>query len=95
MVLAEVDNGVFAWDVGCGDDDELGPVDEEVVGDGGDAAAGDGGTDGGAVRHAGEGDVIYIQGAARDFSEALLADGRCTENGAGFRHTGYTISGIR
>ena len=29
VVLGEVDDGVFAGDVGCGDDGELGPVDRE------------------------------------------------------------------
>jgi hypothetical protein len=38
VVFGEVDDGVFAGDVGGGDDGELGPVDGWVEGDGGDAA---------------------------------------------------------
>src|SRR5271168_166032 len=46
VVLGEVDNGVFAGDVGGGDDGELVPRDSGVKGDGGDAAAWDGAADG-------------------------------------------------
>ena len=88
VVLGEVDDGVFAGDVGGGDDGELVPVDGGVEGDGGDAAAGDGGADGGTVPHAGEGDVVDVLGAAGDFREAFFANGGGADEGAGFRHRG-------
>ncbi len=73
VVFGEVDDGVFAGDVGGGDDGELVPGDGGVEGDGGDAAAGDGAADGGSVPHAGEGDVVDVLGAAQNFSRALFA----------------------
>ena len=80
MVFGEVDDGVFAGDVGGGDDGELVPVDGGVEGDGGDAAAGDGGADGGAVPHAGEGDVVDVLGAAENLGRAFLAEGGCADD---------------
>ena len=95
VVLGEVDDGVFAGDVGGGDDGELGPVDGGVECDGSDAAAGDGGADGGSVPHAGQGNVVDILGAARDFGAALFANGGCADDGAGFRHRDQTVSDIQ
>ncbi len=76
VVFGEVDDGVFAGDVGGGDDGELVPGDGGVEGDGGDAAAGDGAADGGSEPHAGEGDVVDVLGAAEDFGSAFFARGR-------------------
>ena len=67
MVFGEMDDGVFAGNVGCGDDGELRPVDGRIVDDGGDATARDGGADCGSIPHAGKSDVVHILGAARDF----------------------------
>ncbi len=53
VVFGEVDDGVFAGDVGGGDDGELLPGNGGVEVDGGDAAAWDGAADGGAEPHAG------------------------------------------
>ena len=76
MVLGEVDDGVFAGDIGGGDDGELVPGDGGVEVDGQDAAAGDGGADGGSEPHVGQGDVVDVLGAAEDLGEAFLADRR-------------------
>ena len=46
-----------------------------IEGDGADAAAGDGGADGGAVPHAGQGEVVDVLGAAQDFGGAFFANG--------------------
>src|ERR1035437_4564294 len=88
MLLGEVDDAVLAGDVGGGDDGELGPVEVGVKGDGGDASAGDGGADGGSVPHVRERDVVDVLGAAGDFREAFLANGGCSDDGAGLRHRG-------
>jgi hypothetical protein len=74
MVFGEVDDAVFAGDVGGGDDGELVPGDGGVEGDAGDAAAGDGAADGCSEPHAGEGDVVDVLGAAADLGCAFLAD---------------------
>ncbi len=67
MIFGEMDDCVFAGDIGCGDNGELRPVDGGIVSDGRDAAARDGGADGGSVPHAGESDVVHILSTARDF----------------------------
>ncbi len=41
--------------------------------DGGDAAARDGAADGGSEPHAGEGDVVDVEGAAQNLCRALFA----------------------
>ena len=51
VVFGEVDDAVFAGDVGGGDDGELVPGDGGVEVDGEDAAAGDGAADGGSEPH--------------------------------------------
>ena len=76
VVFGEVDDGVFAGDVGGGDDGELVPGDGGVKGDGGDAAARDGAADGGSVPHAGKGDVVDVLGTAEDFGSSFFARGR-------------------
>ena len=73
VVFGEVDDGVFAGDVGGGDDGELVPGDGGVEGDGGDAAAGDCAADGGSEPHAGQGDVVGVEGAAEDLCRAFFA----------------------
>ena len=73
MIFGEVDDGVFAGDVGGGDDGELVPGDGGVEVDGEDSAAGDGAADGGSEPHVGEGDVVYVFGLAEDFGRAFFA----------------------
>jgi hypothetical protein len=73
VVFGEVDDGVFAGDVGGGDDGELVPGDGGVEGDGGDAAAGDGAADGGSEPHVGEGEVVDVPGSAQDLVGTLFA----------------------
>ena len=75
MVFGEVDDGVFAGDVGGGDDGELVPGDVGVEVDGGDAAAGDGAADGGPEPHVGERDVVDVLGATEHLGYTLLARG--------------------
>ena len=75
VVFGEVDDAVFAGDVGGGDDGELVPGDGGVEVDGEDAAAGDGAADGGSEPHVGEGDVVDVLGLAEDLGEAFLAQG--------------------
>ena len=92
MVFGEVDDAVFAGDVGGGDDGELVPGDGGVVVDGEDAAAGDGAADGGAVPHAGEGDVVDVLGAAQDLGEAFFADGGAAYDLVVVWHSGLNFS---
>ena len=80
VVFGEVDDGVFAGDVGGGDDGELVPGDGGVEGDGGDAAAGDGAADGGAEPHVREGDVVDVLGAAENLGCAFFAGGRLADD---------------
>jgi len=89
MVFCEVDDGVFAGDVGCGDDGVFVPGDGGVKGDGGDAAAGDGAADGGSEPHIWEGDVVDVQGAAQDFVSSFFADGGAADDLWTAGHRGY------
>jgi hypothetical protein len=75
VVFGQVDDGVFAGDVGGGDDGELLPGDGGVKIDGGDAAAGDGAADGGAEPHVREGDVVDVLGLTEYLGSALFAQG--------------------
>ncbi len=76
VVFGEVDDGVFAGDIGGGDDGELVPGDPGVEVDGCDAAAGDGAADGGSEPHAGEFYVVDVAGAAEDLVYTLFAGWR-------------------
>ncbi len=80
VVFCEVDDAVFAWYVGGGDDGELVPGDPGVEGDAGDAAARDGTANGGAEPHAREGNVVDILGAAENLGCSLFADGGATND---------------
>ena len=73
VVFGEVDDAVFAGDVGGGDDGELVPGDGRVEVDGENTAPGDGAADGGSEPHAGEGDVVDVLGLAEDFGRAFFA----------------------
>ena len=73
VVFGEVDDGVFAGDIGGGDDGVLVPGNGGVEFDGGDAAARDGAADGGSVPHAGEGDVVDVLGPAENLCCAFFA----------------------
>ena len=80
VVFGEVDDGVFAGDVGGGDDGELVPGNGGVEVDGGDAAARDGAADGGSEPHAGKGDVVDVLGAAEDFGYAFFTRRRLADD---------------
>ena len=80
VVLGEVDDCVFAGDVGGGDDGELVPGYGGVEGDGGDSAVGDGAADGGAEPHAREGDVVDVLGATEHLVGTLFAKGRLADD---------------
>ena len=80
MVFGEVDDGVFAGDVGGGDYGVLVPGDGWVEGDGGDAAAGNGAADGGSEPHVGEGDVVDVLGAAEYFGCAFFTHRRLADD---------------
>ena len=84
VVFGEVDDAVFAGDVGGGDDGELVPGDGGVEVDGEDAAAGDGAADGGSEPHVGEGDVVDVLGLAQDFGGAFFAQRRAAYCAEGF-----------
>jgi len=86
MVFGEVDDGVFAGNVGGGEDGELVPGDGGIEGDGRDAAAGDGAADCGSEPHVGKGDVVDVLGAAEDLGSSFLARGRVAYDLAGFGH---------
>ena len=73
MVFGEMDDGIFAGNVGGGDDRELVPGNGGVEGDGGDAAARDGAANGGSEPHVGKGEVINVLGATHNFGRAFFA----------------------
>ncbi len=79
LVFGEVDDGVFAGDIGGGDYGELVPGDGWVEGDGGDAAAGDGAADCGSEPHVGEGDVVDVLRAAEHLGCAFFTDRRLAD----------------
>jgi hypothetical protein len=88
VVLAEVDDSVFAGDVGGGDEGEFVPGDRGVEGDKGDAAARNGAADRGAEPHAGQGDVVNILGATEHLCRSLFAEGRLADDLGSGGHEG-------
>jgi hypothetical protein len=86
VVFGEVDDGVFAGDVGGRDDGELLPGNGGVEIDGGDAAARDGAANGGAEPHSREGDVVDVLSLAQDLGFALFAWGGLTDDGRSSSH---------
>ena len=80
MIFGEVDDAVFAGDVGGGDDGELVPGNAGVEGNAGDAAAGDGTADSGAEPHVRENDVVDILGATEDLCDTFFARRRLADD---------------
>ena len=86
VIFGEVDDGVFAGNVGGGDDRELAPRDDGIKGDRGYAATGEGAADGGSEPHVRQGDVVDVLGAAEYLGAPLFARGRVTDDFGGIGH---------
>ena len=73
LIVQNQANDVFAGNVFSSNDDIFAPIDARAEGNVLNFAAGDTAAHGGAVQHAGHGDVIHVASRTGDFVAALFA----------------------
>jgi hypothetical protein len=98
LIVFDEGDAIRAGDVFVGDDDEFVPIDAGAEGDGFYFAAGDAATDGGAVEHAGEGEVVDVAGFAGNFAAAFPAGDGDADDGIGFHadsRRAQTLAAVR